>query len=182
MNFRIWLDLFWAFLKVGTFTFGGGYAMLPLIHKEVVEHKKWVAEAEIVDILAIAQSAPGVIAVNSAVFVGKRVGGIVGALAAAAGVILPAFLAIILILIFLGGVQTHPVTEKVMAGIRAASAALILLAALSIGQSVLKQRSSYLVATVVFLAIIIFDINAAWAIVFGGIIGYLGYRWRKEEQ
>lgn len=180
MRLRTWLNLFWAFLKVGTFTFGGGYAMLPLIHKEVVERKKWVSEEEIVDILAIAQSTPGVIAINSAVFIGRQVGGVAGALAAAVGVSLPAFLAIILILIFLKEVQNHPVTEKVMAGIRAASAALILLAAVSIGRTVLKQRSNFVVAALAFLAIVIFNINAAWTIVFGGLTGYLSYRWRKE--
>lgn len=182
MKFGIGTELFWVFFKVGMFTFGGGYAMLPLIQKEVVESKKWVCEEEIVDIFAIAQSTPGIIAVNTAVFIGKKIAGIPGAVAGALGVILPAFIAIILVLLFLQGVQEHPLTAKVMAGIRAASAALILLAALKIGKSVLKSRGRYIGALLAFVAIIIFDINAAWVVVAGGLAGYLGYRFRKEER
>lgn len=80
MNFKILIKLFTVFLKIGAFTFGGGYAMLPLIQKEAVDRQKWLKDEEILDIFAISQSIPGVIALNSAIFIGKRVAGTVGAI------------------------------------------------------------------------------------------------------
>jgi chromate transporter len=176
MNYRILGQLFGVFLKVGSFTFGGGYAMLPLIQAEVVGRRHWVSEPEMVDILAISQSLPGVIAINTSIFVGKQVAGVPGAIAAALGMILPAFLAIILILLVLTGLEGNRYVAKVFTGIRAASAALILLAAIKIGKAVLKKQSDYAVAAIALLGIIVFDINAVWAIVFGGVVGYLVYR------
>jgi chromate transporter len=176
MDYKILGQLFGVFLKVGSFTFGGGYAMLPLIQAEVVGRRHWVSESEIVDIFAISQSIPGVIAINTAIFVGKQVAGVPGAIAAALGMILPAFLAIILILLVLTGLQGNRYVAKVFTGIRAASAALILLAAFKIGKAVLKKRRDYAVAVIALVGIIGFNINAVWAIVFGAVIGYLVYR------
>ena len=85
------LSLFLTFMKIGTFTFGGGYAMIPLIQREVVEEKKWINESELMDMIAIAESTPGPIAINSATFVGHHVGGFWGAFCATVGVILPSF-------------------------------------------------------------------------------------------
>jgi chromate transporter len=178
---QLLVKLFWVFFKVGSFTFGGGYAMVPLIQKEVTERRNWVNETEMVDIIAIAQSLPGVIAINIAIFVGNNVAGVAGAIMAALGVILPAFAAIILILLVLTGLQGNPYVEKVFAGIRAASAALILLAAIKIGKSVLQKRRHYLIALPCLLGIVLLNINAIWAVVFGGAAGWLGYRLQKEE-
>ncbi|HEX7712602.1 MAG TPA: chromate transporter [Bacillota bacterium] len=172
---RLW-ELFWAFLKIGSFTFGGGLAMLPLIHKEVVDNRKWLADKEMVDILAISQSVPGVIAINSAIFVGHRVKGVSGAVAAAIGVTLPAFLSIILILLVLTNLRQNPYVDKAFAGIRAASAALILLSGIKLGQSILKERSGYGIAIVSFIAIAVLNISAVWAIIFGGMAGFILYR------
>jgi chromate transporter len=169
-------ELFWVFFKVGSFTFGGGYAMMPLIQREVTERRNWVDATELVDIFAIAQSVPGVIAINSAILVGKKTAGTAGAVMAALGMILPAFGAIIVILKVLTGIQDNRYVEKVFTGIRAASVALILLAAIKIGQSVLKKRSHYLIAFLSLLGIILFNINAVWAVVFGGAVGWLSYR------
>ena len=87
----IYLQLFYTFFIIGLFTFGGGYAMIPLIHADVVENKKWITENEMLDMLAIAESTPGVMAVNSATFVGYRMNGTLGAACATIGVILPSF-------------------------------------------------------------------------------------------
>jgi chromate transporter len=175
-RFQALITLFWVFFKVGSFTFGGGYAMLPLIQKEVSERRGWVNETEIVDIFAIAQSLPGIISVNSAIFIGNKVAGAAGAVCAASGVILPAFGAIILILMLLTGLQGNLYVEKILAGIRAASAALILLAALKIGKSVLRERRHYIIALLCLVGIVIVNINAVWAVVLGGVTGWLGYR------
>lgn len=169
-------ELFRVFLKIGSFTFGGGLAMLPLIYREVVDNRKWLGDQEMVDILAISQSVPGVIAINSAIFVGHRVRGVAGAVAAAIGVTLPAFLSIILILLVLTNLRQNPYVDKAFAGIRAASAALILLSGIKLGRSILKERSGYVIAAVSFIAIAVLNISAVWAIIFGGMAGFILYR------
>jgi chromate transporter len=179
---KILTQLFWVFFKVGSFTFGGGYAMLPLIQKEVVEKEKWVAEEEIVDIFAISQSVPGVIAINSSIFIGNKVAKIPGAIAAALGVILPAFVSIILILAVLLSFQNNIYVQKVLQGIRAASVGLIFLAAVKLGKSILKDKLGWIIALVSFGVICLFNINAAWVVIGGGMIGYLTYllKWREN--
>lgn len=173
--------LFWVFLKVGSFTFGGGLAMLPLIQKEVVDKRKWVDEEEILDIFAISQSIPGVIAVNTSIFIGKKVSGLGGAIAAVLGVVLPAFLSIILVLLLLMGIKDNPYVGKVFAGIRAASAALILLSAVKLGKSAVKGRTGWLIALVSFFLIVVFNTSAVWAILFGGITGCSLYLYNRRK-
>jgi chromate transporter len=174
--------LFWVFFKVGSFTFGGGYAMLPLIQKEVVEKQKWVNEEEIVDIFAISQSAPGVIAVNSSLFIGNKVAKVPGAIAAAFGVILPAFVSIILILAALLSFQNNIYVQKGLKGIQAASVGLILIAAIKLGKTVLHDKLGWTIALVSFIMIIFLNINAAWAVVGGAIAGYLTYLLKRSKK
>ncbi len=146
--------------------------MLPLIQQEVVEKQKWVSEEEIVDVFAISQSVPGVIAINSSIFIGNKVAKVPGAVAAALGVILPAFLSIILILIALLRFQNNVYVEKVLSGIRAASAGLILLAAIKLAKNILKSKLAWIIAIASFTAILLFNMNAAWTVVGGGLVGY----------
>jgi chromate transporter len=174
-------QLFWTFLKVGSFTFGGGYAMLPLIQREVVDNRRWVTEEEIVDIFAITQAVPGIISINSAIFIGNKVAAISGAVAAALGMILPAFFSILVILIALMKIKDNIYVEKVMAGIRAASAALILLSAIKLGKTILKGKNNWFIAIAAFGLIIILNVNAAWAVVLGGTAGYLTYCWNRRK-
>ncbi|MDE6403240.1 MAG: chromate transporter, partial [Muribaculaceae bacterium] len=98
---NIYLQLFFTFLKIGTFTFGGGWAMISIIEKEIVDKKQWLAREEFLDLLAIAQAVPGILAVNISVVVGDKLRGMKGSVAAACGTILPSFLIILLIAIFL---------------------------------------------------------------------------------
>lgn len=154
--------------------------MLPLIHKEVVDKRHWVNETEILDIFAISQSIPGVIAVNSAIFIGNRVAGISGAIAATLGVVLPAFVSIILVITILIGLRNNPIVDKVFTGIRAASASLILLAALNLGKNAVKGKIGWIIALFSFGMIVIFDIHAMWAIICGGLAGII-YTWNKEQ-
>jgi chromate transporter len=182
-NLRTLWKLFWVFFKVGCFTFGGGLAMLPLIQKEVVDKQKWIEEEDILDTFAIAQSAPGVIAVNTSILIGRNVAGVNGAVAAVLGVVLPAFLSIILLLMLLMGLTDNIYVGKVFTGIRAASAALILMSAIKLGKAAIKGKMGYFIALISFLLIIVFNISAAWAVVFGGITGYAVY-WinRRKKQ
>lgn len=122
---KFYLRLFWAFFKIGAFTFGGGYAMIPLIQREVVHRKKWLAEEEFIDMLAIAQSVPGPISLNTAVFVGNKVKGIKGSLVASLGIILPSFIVILLIALVFTEFKDNPGVERVFKGIRPAVVALI---------------------------------------------------------
>lgn len=117
--------LFFSFLKIGAFTFGGGYAMIPLIEREVIERKGWVAREEFLDLLTLAQSAPGPISLNTAVFVGYKVRGYLGAIASILGVVLPSFTIILLIALFFQEVRHNPWVDAAFRGMRPAVVALI---------------------------------------------------------
>lgn len=155
--------------------------MLPLIQKEVVDKRHWVTEAEILDIFAISQSVPGIISVNSAIFIGNRVAGIGGAITATLGVVLPAFLSIIIVITILIGLRGSLIVDKIFTGIRAASAALILLAALNLGKNAIEGITGLIIALLSFGMIVIFDIHAMWAIICGGIAGLFLYRIRERS-
>jgi Chromate transport protein ChrA len=174
--------IFLIFFKVGSFTFGGGLAMLPLIQKEVVDNQGWVKEEEILDVFAVSQSVPGVIAINSSIFIGNKIMGISGAIAAALGVILPAFISIIVVLLALTGQRDNVYVGKVFGGIRAASAALILLSAIKLGKSSIKGRIGYIIAIAAFLIIVVFNISAAWAVILGGLTGYIVYLINRRKK
>lgn len=121
----IYFHLFLSFFKIGAFTFGGGYAMIPLIQKEVVSKKKWLEEKEFVEMLAIAQSVPGPISLNTAVFVGNKLKGIRGSIFSSLGIILPSFIVILLIALVFTEFKSNPGVERVFKGIRPAVVALI---------------------------------------------------------
>jgi chromate transporter len=181
-DYKMLAKMFFAFFKIGAFTIGGGYAMLPLIEKEVVDNQKWISEEDIVDVFAIAQSAPGVIAINSSIFVGYKISGLIGAVTAAAGVILPSFIIILAIAYLLLNIQDNIYIGKAFAGIRAGVTAMIGLSAVKLGKSIIKDKFSALLATLSFMAIVIFDVHAIIAIVSGGIAGYIFYGVRRKKE
>ena len=119
------LQLFTTFFKIGAFTLGGGYAMIPLVQREVVDRRGWIAEEEFLDLIALAQSAPGVIAVNTAVFVGYKIAGWRGVVMSVLGATLPSFLIILLIAMCFTRFREYPQVEAVFKGIRPAVVALI---------------------------------------------------------
>ena len=119
------LQLFLTFLKIGAFTFGGGYAMIPIIQKEIVEKRKWITDDDILEIIAIAESTPGPIAINSATFVGYRVAGFFGAFFSTLGVVLPSFVIILLISFVLREFQHIKAVQYAFNGIRAGVLALL---------------------------------------------------------
>lgn len=128
-------EIFEVFFKIGAFTFGGGYAMVPLIRNEVVDKKHWIADDEFMDMLAIAQSMPGPLALNTALFVGNKRLGFKGSLFSAAGVILPSFISILLIAMIFTQFKTNPIVERIFKGIRPAVVALIAAPLLGLGKS-----------------------------------------------
>lgn len=118
--------IFFSFLKIGMFTFGGGYAMLPLIEQELITKRKWIEQKEFLDLLTLAQSVPGPIAVNTSVFVGYKVRGFGGAVAALLGSVLPSFVIILVIAIFFTDIRHNPVVDAAFKGMRPAVVALII--------------------------------------------------------
>ena len=118
-------QLFYTYLKIGTFTLGGGYAMLPLIQREVVDRKAWIDEQEFLNMIALAQAAPGLIAVNSAIFIGWRIGGWKGVCGAVLGAVLPSFVIILAIAMVFAEWKELPAVEAVFKGVRPAVVALI---------------------------------------------------------
>ena len=134
-------QIFISFFKIGSFTLGGGYAMIPLIQQEVVDKKGWLKENEFVEMLAIAQSAPGPIALNTAIFVGYKARGIKGVIFSSLGTILPSFIVILLIAIIFTDFKNNPGVERVFKGIRPAVVALIAAPLYKMGKSA-KPSSS----------------------------------------
>ena len=164
-------QLFLVFLKIGAFTFGGGYAMIPIIQKEIVENKKWITDDDILEIIAIAESTPGPIAINSATFVGYRVAGFFGAMFATLGVVLPSFVIILLISFVLREFQHIPAVQYAFNGIRAGVLALLIKALVSMYKKAPKGLISYIVMGASFIITAFFDINVLFVIIGCAVFG-----------
>ncbi|MCI9598210.1 MAG: chromate transporter [Firmicutes bacterium] len=171
--FKIHGSLFWEFFKIGLFTIGGGMAMLPLIQKVVVEDRNWLGEEEMIDCLAISQSLPGAQVVSCAAYVGKRYRGLTGSIAAALGIIMPSFLIIIAVVTLLGTIGDNSYVNGAFTGIKAAVCGLVILSACRLGKQVMKGPFQWVMASLAFIAIGIFRVNALWAIAAGAVIGIL---------
>jgi len=139
--------IFASFFKIGAFTFGGGYAMIPLIEREMIDRRGWVGREEFLDLLTLAQSAPGPIAVNTAVFVGYRIRGLRGAAAALAGAILPSFAIILTIALFFADVRQNPVIDAAFKGMRPAVVALIVGPVVSLARGMRRSMLLVIAAT-----------------------------------
>ena len=140
---KVCATLFWSFFKIGAFTFGGGYAMLPLIQRDMIERHGWINEEDMLDIIAIAECTPGPIAINSATFVGYRCAGFWGALCATLGVVLPSFVVILLISGILSAVSHLKVVQYAFMCIRAGVLAMILQALVSLYKKSAKGAMPY---------------------------------------
>ena len=134
MTMQSLTTIFVSFLKIGMFTFGGGYAMLPLIEQELITKRRWIEQKEFLDLLTLAQSVPGPIAVNTSVFVGYKVRGLRGAAAALLGTVTPSFVIILVIAVFFAGIRHHPVVDAAFKGMRPAVVALIIGPVLSLSR------------------------------------------------
>ena len=160
----MFFNLFWTYLKIGTFTLGGGYAMLPLIQREVVDHKGWIDEEEFLNIIALAQAAPGLIAVNSAIFIGWRVGGWRGVCGAVLGAVLPSFLIILAIAMFFQEWKEYPAVEAAFKGIRPAVVALIAAPLFKMAKSAKISWLTALIPVAAALLIWLGHVNPVWVI------------------
>lgn len=178
---RIW-ELFVTFLKIGAFTFGGGYAMIPLIREEVVTRKKWITAEDVLDVVAIAESTPGPIAINSATFVGYKTAGFWGSFAATIGVSLPSFLIIYAISFILRQFENFAAVRYAFTGIRAAVLALIVNALCSMYKACPKGKISYILMASAFVMTAFLNVSVLYIILTCGFIGFLtSYRALKKE-
>lgn len=166
-------ELFFTFFKIGLFTFGGGYAMIPLIQKETVETKNWISDDDVLEILAIAESTPGPIAINSATFVGYRVRGFWGSFFSTLGVVTPSFIIILLIAFVLKEFQSIPAVQYAFWGIRAGVLALIFKALLNMYKKSKKNLFSYIVMALAFFVVAFFEINVIFVIIGCGLAGFI---------
>ncbi len=144
-------QLFITFIKIGAFTFGGGYAMVPLIQHETVEKKKWINDDDILEIVAIAESTPGPIAVNSATFVGYKTAGVLGAAAATIGVVLPSFTIIYFISFVIDKFENNTAVKYAFSGIRAGVLALIIKALWTMSKKSAKNIISFIITAFAFI-------------------------------
>lgn len=185
------LNLFLTFFKIGAFTFGGGYAMVGLIHKEMVEKKKWISDEEMLDIIAIAESTPGVIALNTATYVGAKVAGVLGAFVASIAVMLPSIIIITAISFAIEEFGNNKYVKWAFLGIRSAVAALILNAAIKLSKHNEKKLVCYIVMGVALVLAVLstFEIIALdmvfiilGAALFGIIWGIITRKIKPEKQ
>ena len=168
---RFYLDLFYSFFKIGAFTLGGGYVMIPLIEKEVVDNRKWIQQEDFTDMLALAQSAPGPIAINTAIFVGYKLKKFKGLVVAVSGVVIPAFVTILLVAVFFAGMKYNPVVERIFSGIRPAVVALIIVPAVNMLKKSNFHFGVIFIALVAALAVWGIGISPVWVMALAGILG-----------
>lgn len=157
-------ELFATFFKIGGLTFGGGYAMLPIIQKEVVENKKWAKGTEVLDYYAIGQTTPGTIAINTATFIGYKVKGISGAVAATFGMVAPSLIIITLIASFVFEFEENEYVQSAFGGIRVAVTALVLNTVIKMCKKSVKDVLGWFVFAAAFIAVAYFGISPLWII------------------
>lgn len=178
---KMFFELFWTYLKIGTFTLGGGYAMLPLIQKEVVDNKHWIDEEEFLNMIALAQAAPGLIAVNSAVFIGWRIYGWRGVIATVLGAVLPSFLIILAIAMVFRDFKDKPAVEVVFKGIRPAVVALIAAPLCKMAKSAKITWATAFVPVAGALLIWLGGLSPVWIILIT-VVATLAYTWLRERR
>jgi chromate transporter len=170
---KFFFDLFYSFFKIGAFTLGGGYVMIPLIEKEVVERRKWIRQDEFTDMLTLAQSAPGPIAINTAVFVGYKTKGFKGLIAAVSGVVIPSFTAILLIALFFTDIKDNTVVGRIFYGIRPGVVALIIVPVVNMLKKGGFRLGIVAIALASALAVWGLSISPVWVIAIAGVVGIM---------
>ncbi len=169
---KLW-ELFITFAKIGAFTFGGGYAMLSLLQKEIVDNHKWATEEELLDYYAIAQCTPGIIAVNTATFVGAKRAGIMGGIFATLGVLFPSIVIITIIAAFINHFLEYTIVQHILGGIRVAVAVLIINSVITMGRKSMIDTICVIIAVVSFLLSLIFSASPILIVVAAGAIGLI---------
>jgi len=175
------IKLFLAFAKIGAVTFGGGYAMLPILQRDIVKKHGWATEEELVDYFAIGQCTPGIIAVNTATFIGYKQKGILGGIFATLGVIFPSVVIISVIAAFITNYADLPAVKYAFNGIRVCVCVLIFNAVLKLSKSSLVDKWTYGIFAFVFVLSMFLDVSAAILVIVAGFVGYVIKRFLAKE-
>lgn len=167
---NLYLQIFTTFAKIGAFTIGGGYAMIPLIQEEVVNKKRWIEEEDFMDVLAISQSAPGLLSVNISIFLGYRLRGTKGSVVATLGSVLPSFLIILMIAMFFAGYQDNPTVMKIFKGIRPVVVALIAVPMINMAKKAKLNIYTAALAAATALLVTFFKISPIYILLVAGCV------------
>ena len=173
---NIYLEAFGIFFKIG-----GGYAMVPLIENEIVTKRNWISKDDFIDLLAIAQSAPGILAVNISIFIGYKLRGIRGSLVTALGTVLPSFVIILAIAMFFHNFKDNPIVERIFKGIRPAVVALIAAPTFSMAKSAKVNRYTLWIPVVSALLIWLLGFSPIWIIIAAGVGGFCWGKWKQSH-
>lgn len=179
---NIWLDMFWSFFCIGGLTFGGGYAMLPILEREIVEKRHWATSEELLDYYAVGQCTPGIIAVNVATLIGFRQKRYLGAAICTFGVVAPS---LIIIMLIAGLIQTfadYPVVAHAFGGIRVAVCVLILAAVLKLVKGSVKDKLTGSIFVAAFLVMVMFGLSPIVIVLFAAIAGLVSKMIKKEAE
>lgn len=168
---NILLKLFWIFLKIGAFTFGGGYAMVPIIQKELVENQKIIEEEEFLDYIAMSQSFPGAIAINLSILLGYKLFGYLGSFICVLGIVLPSLFSILILAYFYCKGKSYKFMDNFFAGVRPVVVALLINSFLSLFKVNKKSYKTISIMIISFLAVFYFDINPIFIILIGSGVG-----------
>lgn len=167
---NLYLQIFTTFAKIGAFTIGGGYAMIPLIQEEVVNKKRWIEEEDFMDVLAISQSAPGLLSVNISIFLGYRLRGTKGSVVATLGSVLPSFLIILMIAMFFAGYQDNPTVMNIFKGIRPVVVALIAVPMINMAKKAKLNIYTAALAVATALLVTFFKISPIYILLVAGCV------------
>ena len=178
---KVYLELFWIFFKIGTFTLGGGYAMVPLIQNEIVNKKKWIEEEEFVKLLALAQSSPGALAVNVSVFVGYKIKRMLGLITTVLGATLPSFIIILVIASLFSNIQDNIYVIKAFKAIRPMVVALIAASVYTIGKSAKINKKTLWIVILVAVMVAFLKFPPIVMIILGAVLGNVWMIWRKNK-
>lgn len=168
-----YLELFLSFARIGSMTFGGGYAMLPILQREIVENKGWATEEELSDYFAIGQCTPGVIAVNTATFIGQKRGGIPGGIIATLGVVFPSLIIIICISALISNFSDIPAVAHAFAGVRVCVCVLILNAVVKLWRKTVVDTATFIFFLIVFLLSVFTDLSPVLFVIISAVAGLI---------
>ena len=168
---NVLVELFTVFFKLGAFTIGGGIAMLPLLQNTLINEKKWFTKEEFMDIVAVCQSLPGVVAINMATYVGYKRKGLAGSIVSTFGVVIPSFTMIIIIARFITSLGDNSVLMGAMAGLRAAALGMVAVAMIQLAPAAIKNKWALRAATAAFILITVLRVNTAYVILLFAVLG-----------
>lgn len=174
-------NLYFSFAKIGTFTIGGGLAMMPMMQSELIEKRNWITDEELIDYYAVGQSTPGIVAVNVATFVGYKQMGIIGGIFATLGMVTPSLVIIMILASLINSINDFPIIQKALKGINVAVAALLTSTIINFMKKTIKKFTNAIFMMISFLLVFVFKLPSFWIILFALLIGVvLTYKEKKK--